>query len=137
MDTMTIGKVARASGTGVETIRYYEREGLVETPARTVSGYRHYRPEVIARLRFIRHAKELGFSLNEIRELLSLRVTAGTTCREVKSRAEQKSAIIDQRIAALRRMKRALEKLAATCSGRGPVSECPILEALETRGPEA
>ena len=137
MDTrvagLTIGKVARSAGLAIDTVRYYEREGLLETPARTASGYRHYRSDVVARLRFIRQAKELGFSLREIKELLSLRVEAGRSCADVRARAERKIADVEQRVATLMRMKRALAKLASSCSGRGPTSECPILEALESR----
>lgn len=132
MGNMTIGQIARAAGAGVETIRFYEREGLIGHPARSASGYRNYPPEVVARLRFIRQAKELGFSLNEIKELLALRVAPGKSCRDVKARAEAKIADVEQRIAQLDRMKRALTKLATACSGRGPTSECPILETLES-----
>ncbi|MGH8648928.1 MAG: MerR family DNA-binding protein, partial [Burkholderiales bacterium] len=106
---------------------------LLEKPARSASGYRHYRPDVVARLRFIRQAKELGFSLREIKELLSLRVEAGRSCGDVRARAERKIADVEQRVATLMRMKRALAKLASSCSGRGPTSECPILEALGSR----
>ena len=130
---LTIGKVAQSAGLAIDTVRYYEREGLLEKPARTVAGYRHYRPEVVARLRFIRQAKELGFSLREIKELLSLRVEAGRSCADVRAHAERKIADVEQRVATLMRMKRALAKLASSCSGRGPTSECPILEALESR----
>ena len=137
MDTrvagLTIGKVARSAGLAIDTVRYYELEGLLEKPARTTSGYRHYRPDVVARLRFIRQAKDLGFSLREIKELLSLRVEAGRSCADVRARAERKIADVEQRVATLMRMKRALAKLASSCSGRGPTSECPILEALGSR----
>lgn len=139
MDTraagLTIGKLAHSAGLAIDTVRYYEREGLLEKPARTASGYRHYRPDVVARLRFIRQAKELGFSLKEIRELLSLRVAPGTSCSVVRARAVQKITDVDQRIAALKRVRQALAKLANTCTGRGPVSECPILDALESEKP--
>ena len=128
---MTIGKIARAAGTGVETIRYYEREGLIEKPARSASGYRHYRWDVIALLRFIRQAKELGFSLGEIKELLSLRVAPGKTCGDVKLRAQRKIADIEGCIATLKRMKAVLVELSMACAGRGPIGECPILEALD------
>ena len=128
---LTIGKVASGAGLSIDTVRYYEREGLLDKPTRTASGYRHYPSAVVARLRFIRQAKELGFSLNEIRELLSLRVAPGKSCADVKARAEAKITDVEQRIAQLNRMKRALAKLATACSGRGPTSTCPILEALE------
>lgn len=129
--TLTIGRVARSAGLAIDTVRYYEREGLLEKPARTASGYRHYRPDAVARLRFIRQAKDLGFTLSEIRELLTLKVAPGKSCADVRARARLKIADVEQRIAQLDRMRRALEKLAAACSGRGPVSECPILEAME------
>jgi MerR family mercuric resistance operon transcriptional regulator len=135
MGNMTIGQMARSAGASVETIRFYEREGLLEHPARSASGYRKYPPEAVARLRMIRQAKELGFSLNEIKELLALRVAPGKSCSDVRARAERKIADIDQRIAALKRMKAALARLAAACAGRGPTSECPILEALESESP--
>ncbi|OGA53532.1 MAG: heavy metal-responsive transcriptional regulator [Betaproteobacteria bacterium RIFCSPLOWO2_12_FULL_62_58] len=128
---MTIGKIARAAGTGVETIRYYEREGLIDKVARSASGYRHYRWDVIALLRFIRQAKELGFSLGEIKELLSLRVAPGKTCGDVKLRAQRKIADIEGCIATLKRMKAVLAELSMACAGRGPISECPILEVLD------
>ncbi len=128
---LTIGRIARDAGTGVETIRFYERQGLLAKPARTTSGYRSYAPEVVRRLRFIRHAKELGFSLREIKELLSLRVTAGKSCSDVKSRAAQKISEIDRKMTSLTRIRRALVKLSAACSGKGPASACPILDALE------
>ena len=135
MGNMTIGQMARSAGASVETIRFYEREGLLEHPARSASGYRKYAPEAVARLRMIRQAKELGFSLNEIKELLALRVAPGKSCSDVRARTERKIADIDQRIAALKRMKAALARLAAACAGRGPTSECPILEALESESP--
>jgi MerR family copper efflux transcriptional regulator len=129
---LTIGKVARSAGLAIDTVRYYEKEGLLEKPARSASGYRHYRPDAVARLRFIRQAKELGFTLSEIRELLALKVAPGKSCADVRARAEAKIADVEQRIAQLDRMKRALAKLATACSGRGPTSECPILDALES-----
>ncbi|OGA25988.1 MAG: hypothetical protein A3I02_11130 [Betaproteobacteria bacterium RIFCSPLOWO2_02_FULL_67_26] len=85
----------------------------------------------MARLRFIRQAKELGFSLSEIRELLALKVAPGKSCADVRTHAEHKIADVDRRIASLKRVRRALSKLASACSGKGPVSQCPILEALE------
>jgi Hg(II)-responsive transcriptional regulator len=135
MDTrtaeLTIGKVARGAGLAIDTVRYYEREGLLEKPARTASGYRHYSSDAVARLRFIRQAKELGFSLHEIKELLSLRVMQGKSCADVRAHAEHKIADVDRRIANLKRVRGALVKLTSACSGKGPVSQCPILEALE------
>jgi MerR family mercuric resistance operon transcriptional regulator len=115
----------------VETVRYYERRGLIEQPPRPQSGFRRYAPETIARLRFIKRAQELGFSLEEIGELLALRVDPETTCAEVKERAEAKIADVEEKLQDLQKMKRALERLAESCTGSGPVSECPILEVLE------
>lgn len=131
MKPLTIGQVARSAGVGIETVRFYERQGLLEEPARKESGYRQYEEDVVARLRFIKRAKELSFSLNEIKELLALRVDPTTTCAEVKSKAAAKLADVEVKIQDLQRMKKALKKLTAACSGRGPISECPILEALE------
>lgn len=131
MESMTIGKLAREVGVGVETIRYYERRGLIEEPPRRESGYRQYPQDTVQRLRFIRRAKELGFTLKEIRELLALRLDPGTTCGDVRRRAEAKIGDIEEKIRTLRRMKEALQKLTLACSGHGPLSECPILEAME------
>jgi MerR family mercuric resistance operon transcriptional regulator len=134
MKTLTIGQVARQAGIGVETVRFYERQGLLEEPTRKASGYREYTEDVVRRLRFIRRAKELGFSLKEVRELLTLRLDPDATAADVKRRAEAKLADIEARIRDLRRMKEALVELAAACSGHGPASECPILGALDGTG---
>ena len=134
MKPLTIGQVARQAGVGVETVRFYERQGLLEEPSRRESGYRQYPEDVVSRLRFIRRAKELGFSLKEIKELLALRVDPSTTCREVKEQAEAKIGDIEEKIHSLQRMKKALVKLTAVCGGRGPTSECPILDALDKEG---
>ena len=131
MESMTIGKVARQAGVGVETVRFYEREGLIEEPPRRESGYRQYPSETVCRIRFIRRAKELGFTLKEIKELLSLRASPKSRCADVRKRAEAKIDDIEQKVRALERMKEALLKLTAACSGRGPVTDCPILDALE------
>lgn len=133
MNIMTIGQIARNSGTSIETIRFYEREGLIEKPPRTESGYRNYRPDVISRLSFIREAKSLGFSLMEIKELLFLKFSPDTNCGDVRSQAEKKILDIEHKIDSLQRMKQALVKLVTACPGSGPTSECPILEAMETK----
>lgn len=131
MDVLTIGKVAKQAGVGIETIRFYEREGLIAEPPRRESGYRQYPPQTVDRVRFIKRAKELGFSLREIKELMALRVAPGTTCGHIKKRAQAKIADIEERIRTLERMKRALAKLTLACGGRGPIKDCPIMEALE------
>ncbi|MBI2897941.1 MAG: heavy metal-responsive transcriptional regulator [Deltaproteobacteria bacterium] len=131
MESMTIGQVANAAGVGVETVRFYEREGLLAKPPRRPSGYRQYPPVAVRRIRFIKRAKDLGFTLGEIRELLALRVDPRTTCGDVRDRAEAKIADIDGKLLALQRMRAALVDLTKACSGRGPTSECPILDALD------
>ncbi len=128
---LTIGEVAKRSGIGLETVRFYERKGLIEEPPRTDSSYRQYPKDVVSRIRFIKRAKELGFSLKEISELLSLRVDPDTKCADVRKQTELKRADVGEKIRALQRIKTALKKLAASCVGTGPASECPILEALE------
>lgn len=131
MPSYTIGQLSRLSGVGLETIRYYEREGLISEPPRRASGYRQYPEEALSRLRFIRRAKALGFTLKDIKELFALRVAPGTTCADIRKRAEAKIADVRARLEMLRRMERALVSVTAACRGRGPVSECPILDALE------
>ena len=131
MNVLTIGQLARNAGMGVETVRFYERRGLIAEPARTASGYRQYPKDVVARLNFIRRAKELGFSLREIKELLELRVDPDTTCGVIKQRAVAKITEIEVRIAALEKIKQALVRLSMACRGHGPTSECPILDALD------
>src|SRR5262249_51950104 len=113
MKPLSIGQVARQAGVGVETVRFYERQGLLQEPARKDSGYRQYPEDAVARLRFIRRAKELGFSLKEIKELLALRVDPSTTCAEVKKQAEAKIGDIEEKLRTLQRMKKALVKLTA------------------------
>lgn len=131
MGPLTTGKLAREVGVGVETVRFYEREGLLAEPPRGASGYRHYAPETVTRLRFIRHAKELGFSLDEIRELLSLRASSEASCEDVRRQIDAKIAAVQEKRRALARLQRALQELAETCGSDAPTSECPILEALE------
>jgi Hg(II)-responsive transcriptional regulator len=128
---LTIGQVARRSGVGIETVRFYEREGLLAKPPRTASGYRQFDEDVIARLQFIGRAKELGFTLCEIKELLSLRVDSDRSCEDVRARAETKFAQVEDKIKTLQRFKRALVRLTRQCNSRGSKSDCPILDALE------
>ena len=127
---MKIGEVAKAAGIGIDAIRFYEREGLVEKPARRPSGYRVYEPDVVHRLRFIRRAKTLGFSLKEIAELLSLDADPHATAADVQRLAEKRLADIDDKIRSLQRMRGALRQLAAGCPGRGPTRSCSILRSL-------
>jgi len=129
---MTIGQVARQAGVGVETIRFYEREGIIDEPPRRDSGYRQYSQDVVKRILFIKRAKELGFSLKETQELLTLRVDPESTCADVKRQTDAKIVDVERKIEDLLRMKQALVKVAGLCSGNGPLSACPILDALDT-----
>ena len=128
---LTIGKLANAAGVGVETIRFYEREGLLPKPPRKRSGYRQYPPDAVARVMFIRRAKDLGFTLKEITELLELRVDPDKSCADVRALAKAKIVDVEEKMADLARIRGALEKLAKACRGKGPTSECPILDAIE------
>ena len=131
MQTFTIGTMARRAGVGVETVRFYERQGLLAVPTRGASGYRQYPEDTVSRIRFIRRAKALGFSLREIRELHALRVDPMGSSSEVKARAQAKIAAMEEKISTLRRMQETLAHLATACDGCAPVRACPILEALE------
>lgn len=133
MNTLTIGQVAKHAGVGVETLRFYEREGLIEEPPRRDSGYRQYNEDVVKRIQFIKRAQELGFSLKEIAALLRLRVTPDTSCEEVKRRAEAKIADVERKLEDLSRIKRALVQVTQSCVGQGPITACPILDFLDMR----
>ncbi|MBA3443974.1 MAG: MerR family transcriptional regulator [Gemmatimonadales bacterium] len=127
----TIGEIAAESRVNIQTVRYYERRGLLPTPQRTAAGYRKYSRDVVARIRFIKRAQELGFTLGEIAELLALRVRHSEACGEVSRRATVKIAVVQRKLRELERLKRALERLVEACRRRAPTAECPILEALE------
>ncbi len=127
----TIGQVARKAGVGVETVRFYEREGLIEQPPRRGNGYREYPVDTVRRIRFVVHAKELGFTLKEIVGLLSLRSRSAESCDSVKEQAEMKIADIEKRIRGLRRMKSTLRKLTRACERREPTAECPLMDVLD------
>jgi Hg(II)-responsive transcriptional regulator len=131
---MTIGQVASRADVNVQTIRYYERRGLIPEPERTSSGYRRYTDDMVRRVGFIKRAQELGFSLNEISDLLKLRVRSATACAAVARRARSKIAVVEEKIADLRRMKRVLGRLVAACETRQNTGDCPILEAMESPG---
>ena len=132
MTSLTIGALAKQAGVGVETVRFYERRGLVRRPARPRAGYRAYPEDAVGRIRFIRNAQAVGFTLQEVKELLALRVTAGTSCAAVRSRASAKAADVQRRLAEMERIRVALEKLVAACPGRGALTNCTILEALDS-----
>lgn len=130
MQTLTIGKLARQSGVAVETLRYYERRGLVTPCQRTHAGYRLYQPDMSHRLRFIRRAQILGFTLDDIAELLSLSDNPSRSAAEVKQLTRAKIDDIDSRIQDLERMKQGLAALEGHCPGHGSTADCPILQAL-------
>jgi MerR family mercuric resistance operon transcriptional regulator len=134
MQALTIGEVAKAADIDVETVRFYEREGLIEQPPRRPSGYRQYAPDIVRRLRFIRRAKDLGFTLKEIGGLLDLRVDPARSCAEVRSLAKAKMADIEAKLLDLARIQAALAALVRACRGKGPTSNCPILDALDAQG---
>jgi MerR family transcriptional regulator, copper efflux regulator len=133
MDGLTIGEVAEQAGVHIETLRYYERRGLVAKPPRTRSNYRRYPRDAVKRVQFIKRAQVLGFSLKDIKELLSLRAAPEASCAEVRAHADAKIKDINDKIVALTAMKHALSTLVRECSGEGPLTECPILESFETK----
>lgn len=128
---LTIGQVASAAHVNVETIRYYERRGLMPPPERSRSGYRQYEPAAVRRLRFVKRAQALGFTLAEIGELLDLRADPVRSCEQVEAEASRAIARIDRQIEELERMREALAPLRRACHERPPGEECPILDALE------
>ena len=129
---MTIGELAKKTTVNAQTIRYYEREGLLPDAHRWPdSGYRDFDEEALLRLRFIRSAKDLGFTLREIKELLDLRILPGESCKEMKSLLKAKLEEVDQRIKDMRRLRRVLQKLVAACSTRTDQATCPALWAIE------
>ena len=135
MNGETIGKAARKAGVGVETIRFYERKGLIEQPPRpSMGGYRVYPAETIERIRFIRDGQVLGFSLREIDELLSLRADPSSDCGDVRARAQRKLGEVNDKIGQLERIRAGLEQVIAACPGKGALRACSIMEALEGSG---
>ena len=134
MSGLRIGRLAEEAGVAVETVRFYERRGLIADPPRRPSGYREYPVETIRRLRFIRRAKELGFSLREIEELLALRMEPIASCGEVRKEIAAKLQDVRERVRDLRRMETALEELRTLCESTDPLGECPILDLLEKTG---
>lgn len=130
-ETLKTGQVAVLAGVNVQTLRYYERRGLLKEPERRPSGYREYPPEAVQLIRFIKRAQELGFTLSEVEDLLRLRADQESACAEVRSAAEAKIESIEQKIRHLRAMKRALDQLVASCATESSPRHCPILEALD------
>ena len=133
MATISIGQLAKATGVGVETVRFYERKGLLDVPARKNGGYRQYDGVAIDRLRFIRQAQQVGFTLKEIHDLLALRDDPDARRADVRDRATGKIADIDAKVRDLLAMRDSLVALLTSCEGDGPASECPIISALDNR----
>ena len=127
---MTIGELARRASLNVETIRFYERNGIIAQPSRPAAGYRAYPPAVVARLGFVHEAKQLGFTLKEIRDLLTLRENPQTDAAAVRARAAAKLAQIEDRISQFQRMRATLQELLFACPGSGALDQCSIVEAL-------
>ncbi len=130
MPSLTIGQMARQAGVGIDTVRFYERQGLLAAPPRRASGYRDYSAESLRRLRFIRRAKALAFSLREIRELLALQASSAARCVEAAALAREKLATVEAKIRGLEAVRQGLEELAAACERRPAAAGCPLLDAL-------
>ena len=133
MSTMTISRLAKQVGVNIDTIRYYERNGLIPEPVRRASGYRAYEAADVRRLRFILRAKDLGFTLAEIGELLSL--SADRDVRGVKRRAEERLEQVEHKIKELHRVRKGLKTLIDACPGHGDLASCPIVAALSGEEP--
>lgn len=131
MEVLSIGQVARQAGLTVEAVRFYEKQQLIEAPPRSEAGYRQYPEDAVRRLKFIQRAKEAGFTLKDIAELLALRGRADASCADVKLQASAKLEEVERKIRDLECIRDALATLILRCSGSGDLSECPILEALE------
>ncbi len=135
-ESLTIGKLATASHVNVETIRFYERKGILKQPKK-VGAFRHYPHHYIARIKFIKRSQELGFTLKEAGELLSLSVKSQSKCGDVLEKTEEKIHEIEKKIKDLKEMKKSLERLANCCEDRSlPLSECPVLECFMVKGKE-
>ena len=130
--SLRIGQVAAEASVNVETVRYYERTGMLAVPARTDTGYRQYDAEAVRRIRFIKHAQALGFSLKEIRDLLALRVRHGAACGAIERQTRKKIALTDDKLRELTALRRTLKGLVTSCEARETTAECPVLEILET-----
>jgi Hg(II)-responsive transcriptional regulator len=128
---LTIGQLAERARVRLDTVRYYERRGLLPPPPRTAAGYRQYAPETVRRVAFIKRGQTLGFTLDEIEQLLALRVTPGPGCTAVERRARSTIARLDHQLADFQRMRRALARLADACHSQHATDECPLLAAIE------
>lgn len=133
LKSLTIGRVAEAAGVGVETIRFYERKGLIRRPERNGASFRHYHPEDPTRIRFIKRAQDLGFTLREIKELLELHSRPRTTCGDIREKADSKIEEIEAKIRDLRKMKGSLARLSGACGdGKKALAQCRVLDCFES-----
>lgn len=130
--SLTIGKLATAAGVGVETIRFYQKRGLVAQPEKA-KGYRVYRQDDVARIHFIKRAQMLGFTLTEIADLIQLDHDQNADCGDLQERASGKIALIDQKLADLARMRDELVTLASSCASDQPLSECRLMSCFSGR----
>lgn len=130
-ETITIGQLAKAAKVNIQTVRFYERQGILKPVNRTDSGYRVYDKESLRRLNFILQAKELGFSLKEINDLLVLRVRSVQTCDRVRKKAQEKLTDIQGKISQLKKMEKTLKELVGNCKNRVVSDQCPILDKME------
>ena len=124
------GQVARQSGVNIQTLRYYERRGLLEAPPRRPSGYREYTSHAVGVVRFVKQAQELGFSLDEVESLLDLAAGGPPSCNKARGLATEKVAELNGKIASLRAMQSSLRRLVSTCEKPRDQRECPLLDAL-------
>ena len=133
MNNLTIGELAKSAEVNPETIRYYERQGLIQKPPRLQSGYRAFPGQTVDQIRFIKQAQELGFSLKEIKELISLRNDPKATGSDVRRQAEAKLSEIEEKMKALQSIKSELLGLMTICNGPGAIKDCPIIKALSSK----
>ena len=131
MKYLTTGQLAKSAEVHIETVRYYERKGLIPVPPRRKSGYRSYPPDTVTRIQFIKRAQALGFSLTEISDLLSLRLEPDASCAEIKNRALSKIEQIEVKIESLKKIKRTLQEISCQCDGENTIRDCSILKAFE------
>ena len=132
MDPMTRSEMAKRSGVNIETLRYYEKRKLIDPPPRSNTGYRLYSADDLLKIRFIKNAKGLGFTLKEIAELMKLRVRQNSGCESVLAKAKLKKSEVTDKIKDLQSMKKVLDQLIRKCERSVPTEDCPILESFES-----
>lgn len=134
-----IGEVAKIAGVHVETVRFYERQGIIRQPAKPPMGTRRYSPEVVECIRFVKHAQALGFTLHEVKDLLALRTAGTESCERVQAQAERKLNLVREKLVALQRLEQTLTRFLEECAQprRSPTKECPVLQALEAEDGES